>query len=108
MNTLRDNLLVETGGDVDKAACLLAVRLMEGEPEMFKQGYTRPNAVIAASEVFGIERERIDAMLSDDPHVLRMCEWFALCDNPATKTRSHPVLGAVPICDRCDAKVEAL
>lgn len=38
----------------------------------------------------------------------QMCEWFALCDHEATGTRSHPVLGEVPICDRCAAKVEAL
>lgn len=37
-----------------------------------------------------------------------ICEWFALCDNPATTTRSHPILGDVPICDRCDAKVVAM
>lgn len=36
------------------------------------------------------------------------CRWFALCPNPATKTRPHPILGDVPICDRCDKKVEAL
>lgn len=29
------------------------------------------------------------------------CEWFALCDNPATKTEPHPILFHVPICDRC-------
>lgn len=29
------------------------------------------------------------------------CEWFALCGRPATGTTSHPVLGAVPTCDRC-------
>ncbi len=37
-----------------------------------------------------------------------LCEWFLLCEHPATTTRQHPILGAVPICDRCDAKVEAL
>lgn len=36
------------------------------------------------------------------------CEWFALCDNSATGTRSHPVLGQVPICGRCNRKVEAM
>lgn len=30
------------------------------------------------------------------------CRWFALCDNQATTTRSHPILRDVPICDRCD------
>ena len=37
-----------------------------------------------------------------------VCEWFALCENPATREHPHPVLGSVPICDRCAAKVEAL
>lgn len=36
------------------------------------------------------------------------CEWFALCDHPATGTMPHPILGDVPICDRCRAKVEAM
>lgn len=30
-----------------------------------------------------------------------ICEWFAYCDNPATGTQHHPILGDVPICDRC-------
>jgi hypothetical protein len=30
-----------------------------------------------------------------------LCEWFALCDRPATGTTPHPILGAVPTCDRC-------
>ncbi len=36
------------------------------------------------------------------------CRWFLLCRNKATRTRSHPVLGDVPICQRCDEKVERL
>jgi len=36
------------------------------------------------------------------------CEWFALCRNVATTVRPHPLLGAVPICARCDAKVARL
>lgn len=35
-----------------------------------------------------------------------LCGWFAHCFNDATTTREHPVLGAVPICDRCDGMVE--
>lgn len=37
-----------------------------------------------------------------------MCAWFLLCENEATTTRSHPILGEVPICPRCDAKAEEL
>lgn len=29
------------------------------------------------------------------------CAWFALCDNAATGTTSHPILGDVPTCPRC-------
>lgn len=36
------------------------------------------------------------------------CQWFALCDHEATTTRPHPILGDVPICDRCDKKVEGM
>lgn len=31
----------------------------------------------------------------------RGCQWFAYCTNDATGTQSHPILGEVPICDRC-------
>ena len=33
------------------------------------------------------------------------CEWFALCDNPTSEAADHPVLGPVPICERCAAKL---
>lgn len=29
------------------------------------------------------------------------CEWFAMCDNRAIGTLPHPVIGPVPICERC-------
>ena len=44
-------------------------------------------------------------IVDDEPTI---CEWFALCDHVATQTRPHPVLGDVPICDRCAARVDAL
>ena len=36
------------------------------------------------------------------------CQWWASCCEPATTTRRHPLLGDVPICDRCDAKESML
>lgn len=35
---------------------------------------------------------------------LAVCEWFALCDHPAVGTVDHPILGAVPACERCITK----
>lgn len=32
-----------------------------------------------------------------------VCGWFAGCDNPATGETPHPIIGAVPTCDACDA-----
>lgn len=37
-----------------------------------------------------------------------LCEWFAACKNEAVKARPHPILGDVPICQRCDDLVERL
>lgn len=29
------------------------------------------------------------------------CQWFVRCVRKATGTLAHPILGDVPICDRC-------
>lgn len=36
------------------------------------------------------------------------CQWYAACDNEATTTRPHPVLGDVPLCARCARVADAL
>jgi hypothetical protein len=36
------------------------------------------------------------------------CQWFALCPNEAVTMRPHPILGEVPICERCDERISAL
>jgi len=38
------------------------------------------------------------------PAIEKTCQWFLLCENPATTTVAHPVLGAVPCCARCAAR----
>jgi hypothetical protein len=39
---------------------------------------------------------------------LATCEWFYLCGRPATSLMPHPILGEVPICDRCRRLAETL
>ena len=41
----------------------------------------------------------------DAPADELVCRWFALCDHVAAGAMTHPVLGAVLICDRCRAIV---
>jgi len=36
------------------------------------------------------------------------CRWFARCDNIAVTTEPHPILGAVPICQRCVNKLKQI
>lgn len=36
------------------------------------------------------------------------CQWFGLCANAATRVMSHPIMGDVPICVRCEGKVLSL
>lgn len=30
-----------------------------------------------------------------------LCEWFARCGRPAVDLRAHPIIGGVPVCERC-------
>jgi hypothetical protein len=43
----------------DNAIEAFIADLMAGDPKTFKAGYTRENAVIAASDAFGIPREEL-------------------------------------------------
>lgn len=38
--------------------------------------------------------------------IASVCAWFAGCDNISTGAMSHPVIGDVPICDRCRERAE--
>lgn len=32
---------------------------------------------------------------------VQFCDWFVRCENAATGTLYHPILGDVAVCDRC-------
>lgn len=36
------------------------------------------------------------------------CEWFARCGNEAWSLEPHPILGDVPICQRCADKLDTI
>ncbi len=50
--TLHDELLVRNNGNPIDAAAELAWGLMQDEPDILKIGYSRPNALLSAYEMF--------------------------------------------------------
>jgi hypothetical protein len=73
MTGLRERYLEAASGDAALAAALIAKGLMRGDPDTFKAGYTRPNALMTAFEVLArdaVDRERtaeILAVIQPDP-----------------------------------------
>lgn len=55
-----------------------------------------------------MSRFNADDRVVDAANNEAVCAWFAICTNPANGLRSHPVLGDVPTCQRCDDKMEAM
>jgi len=49
---LREQYLRENGGYEDVAAIAFARDLMKDDPDNFKRGYSRENAILAAQEMF--------------------------------------------------------
>lgn len=37
---------------------------------------------------------------------MEQCQWYAACFNTAIGFVSHPIIGAVPVCQRCKDKHE--
>ena len=54
------------------------------------------------------EDEAINLINQYQDGASKTCEWFLLCENPATTTMHHPILGDVPICQRCIDKINHL
>jgi hypothetical protein len=42
------------------------------------------------------------------PEPEQTCLWFLLCDRATIGTLAHPILGDVPICERCAKKIGEL
>lgn len=47
-----------------------------------------------------VARERAEV----EEMYLLLCEWYLNCDNYAAGAVAHPILGAVPTCERCATK----
>lgn len=52
---------------------------------------------MAENELYRDER----GVLRDEDGYVVSCSWYAMCSNPATEVESHPILGGVPVCERC-------
>lgn len=57
----------------------------------------QPMSYAEWSKVPTLRPERTDAPTPD----AKLCDWFVLCDNPATGYVWHPALGYVATCERC-------
>ena len=51
-----------------------------------------------------ISREEHDALYYEEIGTVE-CGWYAYCFNQATHYRQYPGVGLVPICGRCDDRV---
>ncbi len=52
MNELRDHYLAMNADNLIEAASHFAIHLTRDDPENFKVGYSRDNAILAAIEIF--------------------------------------------------------
>lgn len=61
----------------------------------------------SASGQYFINRDPSEPDKADDEAQAHpLCEWYALCSNVSVGTVTHPILGEVPVCERCLNKHE--
>ena len=94
----------ETSGLVGALLDLAALALLWVEQIEHDDDATRLDdpADVHAAEVAA--RTAFDAAVTAAP--VPLCARWAMCTNLATGTRFYPLLGQVPICDRCNAKAQ--
>ena len=102
--TLREEYLRINHGDVREAAAYLALRLTRDDPETFKVGYSIPNAILAAREVFPeIEEDQIRFLnrwmgwMDQRPN----CQYHRVGNVPSNLTIIDHDDDTIYLCDDC-------
>lgn len=88
-------------GDHDTAWAIMVAEAT-GRPEAAQAEreaeLARSLAAVREAAVAAGRQDVADAL---EAMIVPTCQWFAGCGRPATGTTPHPILGAVPTCDRC-------
>jgi hypothetical protein len=100
----------------------IAEKLARGKGHYFFRDGEAPNWRSSTVAIFSADRlsvrewlgkwsdlsgKPVPERIADRP-AMRLCRWFARCDNPAVTTQPHPTLGLVPICQICADKMAAI
>lgn len=86
MSDFKDELLAQAGGDPLVAAIATAFKLMQGDIETFKAGYSLENGTLAAAELFGVDVADVAEGVQEDMNETIKTLWGVLRDTaPSVK-----------------------